>query len=558
MKAAFLTTTLTLALLLASHAQDLVILNEYNAVSSSKSLKDGKADVFFGIATGNGGDWFELIVIADGMAGSTVDMRDWIIQIHETDGDAFDPTGTNAAGAQLGEVIRLTNDPFFEAVPGGTILTFTELNTSQGGLDTDLNKVDAFSDQGFGWSNVWIGDPTKVDVEASSGYAYIDGVVDDTNSVSIGGDDTQFRILNAEGKVIYDIAGEGIAPTGGVGSTEVYKLEANPSAEITVNDSNYTDGSSSSFGAPNVWSGGASKQSFAAFATGEANSAPTITSDKAAGEIRGFTSPEPFKIRFDDPDATDALTVSVTLADSETLPEWITLVANDDRTADLTFAPPADLDAGPVLLEISVSDGSLIATQAFTLSVFPDTSPIILNEYNAVAGGSWIGAEDADDDNEPDGTAGTDTFFGITRGNGGDWFELVVTGDGTPESTLDLRGWSIALAESGGVAEVITLSEEPYWATVKAGTILTFIENNTSDGGLDTHIQRVDLLSTEGYAWSNIWIRDTIYIDQAKSTLSDQYTINNNGSTTGAVVNEYFNKHFPAALSAAMNMLWHW
>ncbi len=50
-----------------------VILNEYNAVSGSNQLDDGDGeDTFFGTIDGNGGNWFELLVLDD-----RVDMRGW-------------------------------------------------------------------------------------------------------------------------------------------------------------------------------------------------------------------------------------------------------------------------------------------------------------------------------------------------------------------------------------------------------------------------------------------------------------------------------------------------
>ena len=50
-----------------------VILNEYNAVIGSKFLGGGDgSDSYFGKVEGNGGDWFELVVITD-----QLDMRNW-------------------------------------------------------------------------------------------------------------------------------------------------------------------------------------------------------------------------------------------------------------------------------------------------------------------------------------------------------------------------------------------------------------------------------------------------------------------------------------------------
>ena len=59
-----------------------IILNEYNAVGNADFLNGGDAaadedggrasDCYFGRVQGNGGDWFELVVITDHL-----DMRGW-------------------------------------------------------------------------------------------------------------------------------------------------------------------------------------------------------------------------------------------------------------------------------------------------------------------------------------------------------------------------------------------------------------------------------------------------------------------------------------------------
>ena len=49
-----------------------LILNEYNAVSSTNMLENSGSDTFFGQVLGNGGDWFELVVIRD-----RLDIRGW-------------------------------------------------------------------------------------------------------------------------------------------------------------------------------------------------------------------------------------------------------------------------------------------------------------------------------------------------------------------------------------------------------------------------------------------------------------------------------------------------
>ena len=65
------------------------------------------------------------------------------------------------------------------------------------------------------------------------------------------------------------------------------------------------------------------------------------------------------------------------------------------------------------------------------------TSPLILNEYNAVRPDQLL-------DN-----GNSDSYWGRVAGNGGDWFELVVTKD-----RLNVQGWRLVLTnDTGGAGE---------------------------------------------------------------------------------------------------------
>ncbi|MCC6485220.1 MAG: PEP-CTERM sorting domain-containing protein [Armatimonadetes bacterium] len=190
-----------------------MILNEYNAVKDANFLKNSASDPYFGQVAGNGGDWMELVVISD-----MLDVRGWQIE-------------TNQAGS-LDALITLPSDPVFAALRSGTILTIAEL------VPTDLSYNPAAND----W---WI----NYQASFSAG--------DSTHS------NFQVTIRDASSQVVFGPAGEGINPASGIGSDEVFKLEENPSALITPL-SNYNDGSSSTFGAPNVWSKGTITQDFSA------------------------------------------------------------------------------------------------------------------------------------------------------------------------------------------------------------------------------------------------------------------------------------------------------
>lgn len=201
-----------------------VILNEYNAVSSSEFLNGGNAaadddggrasDSYFGRVLGNGGDWFELVVITDHL-----DMRNWRLDIYA--GGSFDST------------LQLTNHSIWSDLRGGTIITVSE------DLESDISYNPAAGDW---WINV------QANNNASGLYIGV-------SNFPVSNDDWQLRIRNAGGAVIFGPAGEGVIPDGpGVSNIEIFLLEANPSAAITPTSNDYDDSKKlSTFGAPNRW-----------------------------------------------------------------------------------------------------------------------------------------------------------------------------------------------------------------------------------------------------------------------------------------------------------------
>lgn len=200
-----------------------VILNEYNAVDDAEYLGGGTAladeaggrasDSYFGRVPGNGGDWFELVVITDHL-----DMRYWKFDIY-TDG-------------LLDETLDLTGHSIWSDLRSGTIITISE------NIPTDISYNPAAGD----W---WI----NVQANNTSSGLYIEA-----SSFPVNSSNWQLRIRNASGVIIYGPAGEGVSPASGVGSTEVFKLEATPSAATTANSTDY-DGAKilSTFGSPNQW-----------------------------------------------------------------------------------------------------------------------------------------------------------------------------------------------------------------------------------------------------------------------------------------------------------------
>jgi hypothetical protein len=161
---------------------------------------------------------------------------------------------------------------------------------------------------------------------------------------------------------------------------------------------------------------------------------------------------------------------------------------------------------------------------------------LVLNEYNGVSATSYLGGgTQAQDANVPPGQA-SDAQFGRVLGNGGNWFELVVASD-----HLDMRGWRLDWTETG-YSGSIQLSNAAFWSDLRAGTIVTFIEKTTAQGGLSTD------LSYNGTTdvWVNVNTFDASLVSGTTSTkpdhVSGEFTTSNDRWTlsvrdaSGAVV----------------------
>ncbi len=212
-----------LALLTANAWGADVILNEYNAVDSTDFLGGGNAsaderggrasDSHFGRVMGNGGDWFELVVIKDHL-----DMRGWQLDIYDN--------------KILDETLTLTSNAIWRDLRAGTIITVSE------DIPSDVSYNPAAGDW---WINV-------------RAHLTGDGLYIEKSSFPVGATNWQLRIRNAGGTIIFGPAGEGISPATGIGGTEVLRLEDDPGAAITPKSTDYDDGDDfSTFGAPNRW-----------------------------------------------------------------------------------------------------------------------------------------------------------------------------------------------------------------------------------------------------------------------------------------------------------------
>ena len=198
---------------LQQDGSQIVLLNEYNAVREDRSLDDDGTDIFFDRVQGNGGNWFELVVVGDGTAGSTVDLRGWTIAI-EDDGAP--------------SAMTLSDHEYWRRVQAGTILTFIEKNDDHPrDTSTAILKEDRLATAGWAWTNVWTGDE-----------AYVS---DGGSSFSVSHDSTQFTLKDRTGHIVFGPAGEkGSFVGGGIGSREVYQLLDDPSPQVTPG-SRHTD-----------------------------------------------------------------------------------------------------------------------------------------------------------------------------------------------------------------------------------------------------------------------------------------------------------------------------
>ncbi|RIK67092.1 MAG: hypothetical protein DCC65_07680 [Planctomycetota bacterium] len=201
-----------------------IILNEYNGVSSSRILKDNGSDTYWGQVVGNGGDWFEIVVIEDHL-----DVRGWDLVVS-------DKTGLST---QEIDILTFTSEPIWSDLRSGTIITVSE------DLADDVSYDPAAGDW---WINVWANN--------SGTGTYITA-----DNFAVSNDNWQLTIRDQNDAVVFGPAGEGVQPASGIGNDEVCKLEEDPNAFVT-RFSNYQDGVSSSFGSPNIYSGGTMVQDF--------------------------------------------------------------------------------------------------------------------------------------------------------------------------------------------------------------------------------------------------------------------------------------------------------
>jgi hypothetical protein len=225
-----------------------LILNEYNGVGSTKYLTevigdtDKGVDSYFGRVLGNGGNWVEFIVTQDHL-----DLRGYKLLWAETLNTATDGTDQwYGNGAVEQGIITFSNNAVWSDMRAGTILTVCEFDASNtGGAKNDDFTFDPCN--GDWWINAHtFNNPTYFTTTTNK-------TLDVPGNFSTGNNGWLMEIRDKNDNLVTAGCGEGGSLYGGSGvsSTEVGKLEAQASADIT--NASYDDGDNSSFGSPNSW-----------------------------------------------------------------------------------------------------------------------------------------------------------------------------------------------------------------------------------------------------------------------------------------------------------------
>ncbi len=193
-----------------------IVLNEWNAVASDSTLKNGDAEL--GTSAGNGGDWLELLVLEDHL-----DLRGWRLEMRDL--------------RQIPWTLTFTDDSLLEDLRAGTILT----------IAADLPEDPSYDPENGDW---------RFHLRASADDAYV-RPTGPSGTFEVTDKDWQLTIRDADGAIRAPVVGEGQHGFLGLGSDEVGALQDTPTGNFRTWTGAFHDADSSSYGAPNTWKGGA-------------------------------------------------------------------------------------------------------------------------------------------------------------------------------------------------------------------------------------------------------------------------------------------------------------
>jgi len=466
-----------------------LILNEYNAVSATEFLGGREEDdpvvaydTRLGRVQGNGGFWAEFIVVGTENHQESLDIRGWNFRF-------------KAGGRQI--YFNLTENPALASLPIGTILTFTadpQIAPSR------IHVADNALSDGYFWTNINLYDEALVEPSLSFSRLRVPFPRHQQFSAIVSTGRPNYRRVTGptgEKSARRDLDKDGVYESPiRVGFNEVFKLEETPSASTHPITANYDDGTTSTFGQPNIWNDRQSKQDFSQYTP--SNLPPVIVGNPNRNCISGIyqetlsvTDPQNDSISVDLLDSPDFLSVSLPT------PNSIKLSLNREILKS---------DIGKHIITIAASNGrSEHHTGFFTymLNVVDPKPSVIVNEINTVSKFGFLNGGDINSDSNGDPLA-TDLSLGRVSGNGGDWFELVVVGDGEA-SIVDIRDWKIEIGRAGnsGTFErnsYLHLNQHSDLSDVSAGTILLFYES-TFSGESDPRFRETnsDSLYTDGW-----------------------------------------------------------
>jgi len=362
-----------------------VILNEYNSVKAEKYLKENGEDTYLGRVMGNGGSWFELVVVED------VDMRNWRLSWINNDDADFEGN------------ILLSDDAFWAHVRAGTIITFIQDGTEQGGKDTD-KELDYLDDW---WVNICT---TQEQATHNAGSPWLARVEPhaDTGQFKTGAESWILFIYDQADKLEFGPCGEGEYVANAkrkVGGSEMFYLYDDPNASITPY-SNYDNGWESSFGSANI--------------------SPEEDDDFPGLKIQDFS-------------------------------QWWGVPRTCAQVLQMGYTLEGDLDND---CRVDINDLAIFMEHWLECHdpqdpscahpwEQPSTLDLVLNEFNCVAPAYYLDAHRYSEAGKKEGleadayfaSVASDMLDGRIQGNGGNWIELVVVRD-----HLDLRGWQLRWA----------------------------------------------------------------------------------------------------------------